>query len=88
MAKYNEERLGKVQLGAQDVSDVGALPAPIRAYNLHRLEDQLSSLAKPCIRILPVRTDDDAVPIGASKFGGHPDVPQGFEWPHWGRRTH
>lgn len=65
-------------------SDVGALRSQIRAYKLHRLEDQLVSLAKPCIRMVPVRIDDDTVPMGASRFGGHPDVPKGFEWPHLG----
>jgi uncharacterized protein YwqG len=34
------------------------------------------------IRITTVKVDEEgAIPIGASKMGGHPDVPKGFIWP-------
>jgi uncharacterized protein YwqG len=30
--------------------------------------------------------DDSKIPVGSSKFGGAPDVPAGFVWPHWQKK--
>lgn len=40
----------------------------------------LAALATPSIRITPMRTAT-RLPMGASRFGGSPDVPAGFLWP-------
>lgn len=47
------------------------------------MADAIARLARPNIR-LTVRTDppDVALPLGASKFGGRPDLPPGESWPH------
>lgn len=36
---------------------------------------------EPSIRLRAQRADD--LPLGASRIGGAPDVPRGFEWPSW-----
>lgn len=55
-----------------------ALPGPDGDAAVDALE--------PSIRLRAQRTDD--VPLGASRIGGIPDVPRGFEWPAWvSRRT-
>lgn len=67
-------------------SDIGELRAQIRAFNLQRIEDQLINLAKPSLQMTRTLIDEDALAAGASKLGGHPDVPIGFVWPYWGEK--
>ncbi len=55
----------------------------IRQYAPQRLQEQLISLLRPAIALTATRTDDAQIPVGASKFGGAPDVPDDFEWPMW-----
>ena len=43
--------------------------------------DTLTQLARPCYRLVRTLTPEDQIPIGASKFGGSPDVPADFTWP-------
>ncbi|MCA9093465.1 MAG: DUF1963 domain-containing protein [Planctomycetaceae bacterium] len=50
---------------------------------LGRLADSLIQQARPSIRILTEPGEDAEIPVGASKFGGDPDLPEGFEWPEW-----
>jgi uncharacterized protein YwqG len=42
---------------------------------------RLVPLVKPCVRLTASNTPDLAIPIGASKIGGSPDLPEGFAWP-------
>jgi len=41
---------------------------------------QLTQLARPCLALQPVRAES-ALPVGASKVGGAPDLPAGVAWP-------
>ena len=51
--------------------------------------DELIALLQPAIVLNATPTADDAkIPLGASKFGGAPDVPDGFEWPTWNGKSH
>jgi uncharacterized protein YwqG len=36
---------------------------------------------RPIVTIETVPTDESSIPVGTSKFGGRPDVPNGFAWP-------
>src|SRR5262245_4251557 len=56
------------------------LRAQIHAFKLNRLEEKIVSLAKPSIAIHRTPTNDETLPIGASKLGGSPDLPTGFQW--------
>jgi uncharacterized protein YwqG len=58
------------------------LRALIHKHNLNRLEEQIVALAKPSVAIQRTAANDDSLPIGASKLGGSPDLPPGFEWPY------
>jgi hypothetical protein len=67
-------------------------PAPIsrehieeklRAAGLETATARLLDAARPAIRIWPQPTAEEALACGASKFGGAPDLPLGFVWPHW-----
>jgi len=59
------------------------LSALIREVGLGGVEDRLMQAALPSLRLVLRPTDEDALPVGASKFGGAPDLPPGFEWPVW-----
>lgn len=52
-----------------------AAPSDIKS----RLLEQL----RPSIALKIGDQNDGSIPIGASHFGGVPDVPEGFEWPQW-----
>lgn len=51
-----------------------------------RLQDAIIERLLPAIALSAEPTDDAEIAVGASKFGGAPDVPDGFEWPIWDER--
>ena len=60
---------------AQIVKELGEVaPEPLRS--------RLSGMIRPAITLTTSFPSDDLTPL-ASKFGGAPDVPLGFEWPHF-----
>ncbi|HEX3053605.1 MAG TPA: DUF1963 domain-containing protein, partial [Aggregatilineaceae bacterium] len=58
------------------------LRSGIRAFKLERLEADIMRLARPAIDMIHTRVAEAVLPLGASKFGGSPDLPPGFQWPH------
>ena len=55
----------------------------IRQHAPARLQDAVIERLLPAIALTATRADDADIAIGASKFGGAPDVPAGFAWPMW-----
>lgn len=49
---------------------------------------ELIALLQPAIVLNATLATDAKIPLGASKFGGAPDVPDGFEWPMWNGKSH
>jgi uncharacterized protein YwqG len=47
------------------------------------LEMDLYSLVRPSVRLVTQRVPLARIEPGHSRIGGRPDVPPGFEWPHW-----
>jgi uncharacterized protein YwqG len=59
-----------------------ALRERLAANGLPRVVDDLLALAQPAIRLDLTRVEDEAaIPLGASKVGGEPDLPAGTPWP-------
>ena len=58
----------------------------IRQHAPARLQEQLIALLRPAVALTATRADDAQIPVGASKFGGAPDVPADFEWPTWNEK--
>jgi uncharacterized protein YwqG len=48
----------------------------------HIARDLVAAL-RPSIRLYPEPIELDELPIGASRLGGVPDLPAGFDWPKW-----
>ncbi|MBW3635503.1 MAG: DUF1963 domain-containing protein [Armatimonadetes bacterium] len=55
----------------------------IRTHAPARLQDTLINFLRPAIALSATRVNDSEITVGASKFGGSPDVPAHFEWPTW-----
>lgn len=62
--------------------DRDELKRKLTAAGLAAYADRIVALARPCYRIERSLTPEEQIPIGASKFGGSPDVAAGFAWPH------
>jgi uncharacterized protein YwqG len=43
---------------------------------------------KPSIRLFTSPIDENSLPLGTSKFGGKPDLPDGYDWPKWKDYVH
>jgi uncharacterized protein YwqG len=50
---------------------------------LSRVIKDLDLLAQPSIRLFTSPAKEGSLAKGASKLGGMPDLPPGFEWPQW-----
>jgi len=50
---------------------------------LGRIADQLMERTAPTVRVYIQHAHEEDIPIGASKLGGKPDLPDGIEWPSW-----
>jgi len=48
---------------------------------LPAVAQSITQLARPCYRVVRALTPEEEIPLGASKFGGSPDVPADFVWP-------
>ncbi len=46
------------------------------------MRDAVLHVVRPILTLVTERVDDSRIPIGASKFGGLPDLPADVEWPN------
>lgn len=62
------------------MDDERTIAAALRDANVPCF-DAIASLATPSVRLATARVEEADIALGASRFGGSPDVPRGFEWP-------
>lgn len=61
---------------------VAKLEADYRAlFAQARIAAHYDALARRAVWLHPTRVDEATVPLGATKLGGHPDLPAGTAWP-------
>ncbi|WP_159067649.1 DUF1963 domain-containing protein [Paenibacillus ihuae] len=58
----------------------------LKEAGLGQYWDELKYQILPGFYMVPKMTDEADIKLGASKIGGHPDVPSTFQWPSW--KTH
>ncbi|WP_107785368.1 YwqG family protein [Campylobacter concisus] len=61
--------------------DIAKISKGCKERGLDELFMLLSPLARNAIRIDTQAKNDDDIAVGASKFGGSPDLPDGLSWP-------
>lgn len=61
--------------------DMSAVTAALAANGLTAYMDVLDRLALPSLRLTAIPTPDTAIPVGASRLGGLPDLPPERVWP-------
>jgi uncharacterized protein (TIGR02996 family) len=54
-----------------------------RETDLAPKTDEILALARPAIAYKTVKAAERTIPVGASKFGGRPDLPDATEWPRF-----
>ncbi|MEZ6234382.1 MAG: YwqG family protein [Phycisphaerales bacterium] len=52
-----------------------------REAGYSNLLDEIEPIIRSAIQITPEPVGDERIPVGSSKFGGDPDLPDGFDWP-------
>jgi hypothetical protein len=56
------------------------------ANELGDYAEQLVGLARPSLVLATSRAKGSTIPVGSTKFGGSPDLPDSVEWPTWNRQ--
>jgi uncharacterized protein YwqG len=59
------------------------LIARLRGTDLADRTDQILALARPAISYKTRKASEKTLAVGASKFGGRPDLPEGAKWPRF-----
>ena len=68
--------------------DDDRLASALTDAGLARHASTLAGLARPSVRIVASRCAEHTLAPGASRFGGAPDLPPGFEWPSYAGHPH
>jgi uncharacterized protein YwqG len=55
----------------------------LKKHKLLKVADRIQAAALSSIAFTAKKGDEDAMPLGASKLGGRPDLPDGQKWPEW-----
>jgi uncharacterized protein (TIGR02996 family) len=79
----------------KELPDVTSAPEPwrdvigltlvrrLRDTDLAPHSDALLALARPSVAYNAVKTAEESLPVGGSKFGGRPDLPGNLDWPEY-----
>jgi hypothetical protein len=53
------------------------------AHDLQPYIEQIQALVRPSVVLATSRAEARSIPVGGSKIGGAPDMPDSLEWPVW-----
>jgi len=59
------------------------LQSKLREAGLSPIAKELANLSKECVRMRTAPCANESISVGASKFGGLPDLPPKITWPRW-----
>ena len=59
----------------------------LRNAGLNEQANEIFKLARPALELMPALAEKE-LPVGASKFGGKPDLPTGVTWPEYDDKLH
>jgi uncharacterized protein YwqG len=65
------------------MKEMNILQELLDTEGLRRVSSEIMRVALPSIRLRASSVDEADLELGATKFGGAPDLPQGFQWPEW-----
>jgi predicted DNA-binding protein (MmcQ/YjbR family) len=71
----------KASLLTRGLSPRELLAELVSFEGLTRRKEQIESLITSALLLKTERVEEDNLPLGQSKIGGHPDLPAGNEWP-------
>lgn len=55
----------------------------IQELGLNRVGEEIKKYSRNSIRLCTKVVEENTIPIGATKIGGRPDLPERFEWPRY-----
>lgn len=63
--------------------DITQFQAALSAAGLPQLVQAIDAIARPSLRLYATPVQEADLSTGASKLGGLPDLPAGWQWPQW-----
>ncbi|MEK5489136.1 YwqG family protein [Paenibacillus sp. FSL R7-0297] len=84
-AGSNDTSIYKHPLASDQITDpsIGEIRLMLGEAGLDKYWDTLKHHILPGFYMVPKMTDETEIKLGASKIGGHPDMPSSFQWPSW-----
>lgn len=79
--KASEKCRQRFELSTSSRSDQEIMDVLIDSDGLGQYRDAIHGLARPAILLRTQKSDDSAIPLGATKIAGVPDLPEGTDWP-------
>jgi uncharacterized protein YwqG/predicted DNA-binding protein (MmcQ/YjbR family) len=76
-----EDQKHRIALLTQDLKPPELLANLIEFGGLSRRRQEIEKLAKPALLLRTRRAAESRLPLGQTKIGGRPDLPQGSAWP-------
>lgn len=59
------------------------LRSRLEKAGLGAISNELINQSREAVRMISAPASDSTLPVGASKLGGWPDLPQDLKWPEW-----
>jgi uncharacterized protein YwqG len=85
-AKVPPDRRKKFERAARNFDETDLLQTLIQENQLEPQRVQIEGLIKPAILLRTKKGAEAKIPLGATKLGGRPDLPDEIPWPAFSRR--